>query len=179
MRVPDTSVRLAGRGDAVLLHLIAVATFPLAATPATPADDVAAYMDDELSVERFRSRLESDRRTLFISESEGTPAGYAMLNHSTAVPDDVRQVLQHSPSTELSKFYLLTGRHGSGRDAQLMEAVLDAAREREAASVWLTVNSENVRAQAFYDGYRFERRGTKVFTVGASVEDYLILEKAL
>ena len=99
----ETRVRLAGRGDAVMLHLLASATFPLACSPGTPAADVAAHIAENLSVERFRTRLESDRRTLFIGEIGGTPAGYAMVSHSTAVPEEVAKLLTKSPAVELSR----------------------------------------------------------------------------
>ena len=176
MKPDEATVRLAGRGDAVMLHLLAAATFPLACAPGTPISDIAAHVAENLSVEKFRARLESDRRTLFIGEISGTPAGYAMLSHSTAVPVEVTELLAHSPSIELSKFYLLAGRHGSGLADKLMEAVLEAARDRGAASVWLGADPGNSRANSFYDKYRFERRGIKKFQIGSSEADDVIRE---
>jgi len=172
----EATVRLAGRGDAVMLHLLAAATFPLACAPGTPATDIAAHVAENLSVEKFRVRLESDRRTLFIGEIGGTPAGYAMLSHSTALPPEVESMLTRSPTFELSKFYLLAGRHGSGLADRLMAAVLEAARDRGAASVWLGADPGNSRANSFYDRYRFERRGLKKFQVGTRWEDDVIRE---
>ncbi len=172
----DAAVRLAGRGDAVMLHLLAAATFPLACAPGTPADDIAAHITANLSVEKFRARLESDRRTLFIGEISGTPAGYAMVSEHRELPDDVRALLTTSPTVELSKFYLLAGRHGSGLADKLMHAALDAARDRGAASVWLGADPGNSRANSFYDKYHFERRGIKKFQVGTRLEDDVIRE---
>lgn len=172
----EATVRLAGRGDAVMLHLLAAATFPLACAPGTPADDIAAHIAAHLSVEKFRTRLESDRRTLFIGEISGTPAGYAMLSHSTALPAEVEAMLTRSPTFELSKFYLLAGRHGSGLADTMMAAVIDAARDRGAASVWLGADPGNSRANSFYDKYRFERRGLKKFQVGSTEADDVIRE---
>ena len=175
----EASVRLAGRGDAVMLHLLAAATFPLACAPGTPAADIAAHIAENLSVEKFRARLESDRRTLFIVEISGTPAGYAMLSHSTALSPEVEALLTQTPTFELSKFYLLAGRHGSGLADRLMVAVLDAARDRGAASVWLGADPGNSRANSFYDKYHFERRGLKKFRVGSRLEDDVIRELVL
>lgn len=174
--VDEISVRLAGRGDAVMLHLLASATFPLACAPGTPAVDIAAHIAENLSVERFRSRLESDRRTLFIGEVSGTPAGYAMVSHSTAVPEEVATLLTRLPAVELSKFYLLAGRHGSGLADQLMVAALTEARERGAESIWLGTDPGNGRANSFYDKYHFARRGFKKYRVGTRWEDDLIRE---
>jgi len=177
--VDESSVRLAGRGDAVMLHLLAAATFPLACSPTTSAEDIAAHIAANLSVERFRTRLESDRRTIFIGEIAGTPAGYAMVSHSTAVPEEIAAMLTRSPTAELSKFYLLAGRHGSGLADELMQAALDEARDRGAASIWLGAEPSNSRANSFYDKYGFERRGIKKFRVGDKWEDDVIRELVL
>ena len=173
------TVRVAGRGDAVMLHLLAAATFPLACAPGTPSDDIAAHIAAHLSVEKFRARLESDRRVLFIGEIGGTPAGYAMLSDHRDNGAEVMALLTTSPSVELSKFYLLAGRHGSGLADELMHAALDAARDRGAASVWLGADPGNSRANSFYDKYRFERRGLKKFQVGSRWEDDVIRELIL
>lgn len=175
----QSTVRLAGRGDAVMLHLLAAATFPLACPPDTPAEDVQAYIDEELTVERFRTRLESDRRTLFIGEIDGTPAGYAMVSHHAILNDEVAALLEHSPTAELSKLYLLAGRHGSGLADKLMEAALADARDRGAKSMWLGADPGNSRANSLCDRYGFERRGIKKFKVGSRWEDDVIREKQL
>jgi GNAT superfamily N-acetyltransferase len=173
------TVRLAGRGDAVVLHLLGAATFPLACPPSTPAADIAAFVAKELSVERFRRRLESDRRTLFIGEISGTPAGYAMVSHHDELADDVAALLTCTPTVELSKFYLLAGRHGSGLADLLMRAAIAEARERGAASMWLGADPGNSRANSFYDKYGFARRGLKKFQVGSRSEDDIIRELVL
>jgi diamine N-acetyltransferase len=174
--VSDAGVRLAGRGDAVVLHLLAAATFPLACPPDTPADDIAAFINEELTVERFKARLESDRREIFILEVGGTPAGYAMLADHRETHEDVTRLLSGVRTIELSKFYLLAGRHGSGLADLLMDAALDAAKARGAKSVWLGLDAKNSRANSFYDRYGFERRGLKKFRVGSRLEDDVIRE---
>jgi ribosomal protein S18 acetylase RimI-like enzyme len=175
----DGVVRLAGRGDAVMLHLIAAATFPLACPPSTPAEDIAEFIAKQLSVEKFRARLESDRRVLFIAEINGTPAGYAMISDHQKIEDDVAPLLSGVRTVELAKFYLLAGRHGSGLADKLMAAALDAARDRGAQSVWLGLDATNSRANSFYDRYGFERRGVRKFRVGDSLEDDMIRELIL
>lgn len=172
----DATVRLAGRGDAVMLHLLAAATFPLACPADTPPEDIAAFITEELSVERFKARLESDRRVLFIGEIGATPAGYAMVAQHENTNEDVARLLKETRTVELSKFYLLAGRHGSGLADKLMTAALDTARERGAASVWLGLDATNSRANSFYDRYGFERRGIKKFRVGSREEDDMIRE---
>ncbi len=172
-------VRVAGRGDAVVLHLLAAATFPLACPPDTPAEDVAAFIAEELTVERFKARLESDRRDILIVEVDGTPAGYAMLADHQETSPDVVAMLSGLRTIELSKFYLLAGRHGSGLADLLMASALDAARARGAKSVWLGLDAKNSRANSFWDRYGFERKGLKKFRVGSRLEDDVIRELVL
>jgi ribosomal protein S18 acetylase RimI-like enzyme len=172
-------VRPARVGDAVSLHLIAAATFPLACVPETPQSSIATYIDENLSVERFRSHLTSHDISLFIAEVNGTPAGYALLDLAETRDAEVRPYLSATPSVELDKFYLLAGRHGSGLADDLMRAVLAEAREHAAASLWLSVGQRNDRANAFYDRYGFERRGPRVFPIADSVEADLVRELVL
>ncbi len=179
MNDQESTVRLAGRGDAVMLHLLASATFPLACPPGTPAEDIQAFIDAELTVEKFRTRLESDRRTLFIGEIGGTPAGYAMVSHHATLNEEVAALLTCTSTAELSKLYLLVGRHGSGLADKLMEAAIADARDRGVQSLWLGADPGNSRANSLYDRYSFVRRGIKKFQVGSRWEDDVIREKVL
>ena len=45
--------------------------------------------------------------------------------------------------------------------------------------IWLGVNQQNARAQAFYVRSGFAVVGTKHFTVGTRVEDDYVLERPL
>lgn len=174
----DHVIRRAANGDAVMLHLLAAATYPMAA-PGTPAADIAMHVDEHLSVERFREHLRDLDRHLYIAEVDGTPAGYAMLNLHEETDPVVAELLEHSPSVELSKFYLLAGRHGSGLSDDLMRVVLDDARVAGAASVWLGVHDDNDRPNRFYDRHDFTRRGLKTFQIGTYTEPDLIRERTL
>lgn len=162
-----------------MLHLVAAATFPLACTPGTPQESIQEFIEQNLSVEQFRSYLASSDRTVFIAELGSTPAGYAMLKFDHAIDPEVSAFLGNAPAAELNKFYLLAGRHGTGLADQLMLAAIEEARQRGAASIWLGVNVKNARANSFYDKHAFTRKGIKKFKVGAQLEDDLIREHVL
>lgn len=175
----DAVVRHARAGDAVGLHLVAAATFPLACTPETPSRAIKQFVDEKLGVEHFRAHLESPHTSVFIAEVNGTPAGYALLQLAPTTDPDVLQYLVGEPSVELSKFYLLAGRHGSGLADELMRAAIAEARDHGAESLWLGVGQRNDRANSFYDRFDFERRGPKSFLVGDHVEADLVRELML
>jgi len=174
----DHAIRDAVLGDAVMLHLLAAATYPMAA-PGTPQSDINLHIDTHLSVESFRGYINDPQRRLFIAEADGTPAGYAMLNLHAETDPVVVPMLARTPSVELSKFYLLAGRQGSGLADELMRVILAVARKHEAASVWLGVHDENDRPNRFYDRHHFHRRGLKTYQIGTYVEPDLIRERLL
>ena len=61
----------------------------------------------------------------------------------------------------------------------LMDAVLERARTREAASVWLGVNQRNERAQRFYAKHGFAVASAKTFRLGGHWEqDYVMVRPA-
>ena len=175
----DATVREAGPHDAVMLHLVAAATFPLAVTATISPESVQAFIAEHLSVEQFRSWLASDRHVLFIAEVGSTPAGYSMLTFRETEPQHVSPFLSALPTVELEKFYLLAGRHGTGLATQLLDSSVAAARGRGAASVWLGVSTENDRANRFYERHGFEKRGDNKFPVGADLVNETIRELVL
>jgi len=165
------STRRATADDAAELHDVAARTFGLACPPGTLQSDIDAFIRLHLSRERFAEYLRDERRVLLLAESDGKPAGYAMLVHGRITDPDVRAVVDEASSIELSKFYVLADSHGSGAAAALMAATLEAAAATGATSCWLGVNQQNVRAAKFYDKSGFTVRGTKRFLVGDEWHD--------
>ena len=176
-------VRPATVADAPALAVVAAATFALACPPHTTPEAVTAFIADVLSVERFEEYLADPARDLFLAHDpagEGDRAtGYAMLVTGEPADPDVRAVLEHRPTSELSKIYVLPDGHGSGTSSLLMAAALDAARARGARGAWLGVNQLNERAQRFYAKNGFTKVGTKRFLVGDRYEDDFVFEQAL
>jgi ribosomal protein S18 acetylase RimI-like enzyme len=100
-----------------------------------------------------------------------------MLIDGEPTDPDVAASLTTRPTAELSKCYVLPGYHGAGIAAALMTQTLAAAHARGAAAVWLGVNEENERAQAFYRKSGFVPVGRKRFLVGDRWEDDFVLER--
>ncbi|ORB68818.1 GNAT family N-acetyltransferase [Mycolicibacterium tusciae] len=142
---------------------VAARTFPLACPPSVSVDNIAAFIDENLSEDRFRRYLADPDRAVLVVREEARMVGYAMLVRA----DD---------GIELSKIYVLPGSHGAGASAALMTAALSTAKELGAESVWLGVNQQNERAQRFYAKQGFTVTGTRTFRLGESVEnDYVMV----
>lgn len=147
---------------------VAAATFPLACPPWASPEDVAAFIAANLSAEHFAGYLSDPIRKLLAVRDDGRIIGYAML---------IRQ--DGEPEVELSKFYVLADRHGSGASAALMRAALDWAEGSGASVIRLGVNKRNERAQAFYRKHGFEITGTRTFDLGWSIENDYVMTRAI
>jgi len=159
--------RRAGSHDAGRLHELAALTFGLACPPGTLQSDIDAFIAANLAEESFAAYLADPERVVLIAEADGAPVGYSMLVGGPITNPDVAAVVDEKVSIELSKFYLLPDRHGSGVAAALMAATLREAAATGAEFCWLGVNQQNARAGRFYAKEGFEIVGTKQFLVGA------------
>ncbi len=155
---------------------VAARTFPLACPASVTSDNIAAFIDENLSEQRFRDYLADPDRMVLAGREDGRMVGYAMLIRGVPDDDDVQRAVSLRPAIEVSKLYVLPDSHGAGVSAALMSAALDWARDQNARAVWLGVNQQNRRAQRFYGKHGFTIRGTKTFRLGAGVEnDYVMV----
>jgi ribosomal protein S18 acetylase RimI-like enzyme len=151
--------------DAVELAAVAARTFPLACPPSVALNDIASFIDANLSDARFAEYLADPRRLIFTTSADGPITGYAMLIRDA---DEV--------GAELSKMYVLPAHHGSGVSSALMSTALATAAEQwRLERVWLGVNQNNQRAQRFYTKSGFAVTGTRTFQLGEHTEhDYVM-----
>lgn len=177
--MPVAPVRRATTEDAVALSGVAAATFALACPPGMPPTSVQRFIDDNLTPARFEEYVADTGRAVLVAQQDGQVVGYAMLVHGEPYDADVRAVVRHLPTTELSKIYVLPNAHGGGVAGRLLDAALEVARGIGAAGVWLGTNQANARAQRFYEKSGFEKVGTKRFWVGDHYEDDFVYELAL
>ena len=158
---------------------VAARTFPLACPPAVGPDDVAAFIAENLSRERFADYLADPDRTVLVAVEDGRILGYAMMIRGVPDDPDVAAAVTELPTVEVSKMYVLPESHGSGAAAALMTAALQHAQTLGVASVWLGVNQRNERAQRFYGKHGFAVAGTKRFRLGGHWEqDYVMVRPA-
>lgn len=172
-------VAVAQIADAADLAAVAARTFPLACPPTAAPENIAAFIDANLSAERFTEYLADRDRVVLGAYDDGRILGYCMLIRG--VPDDdadVQLAVSTRPTVELSKMYVLPENHGGGISAALMEAALAHATATGAKSMWLGVNQQNRRAQRFYAKYDFTINGTKVFHLSLGIEnDYVMVRR--
>jgi GNAT superfamily N-acetyltransferase len=158
---------------------VAARTFPLACPPSVGPDDVAAFIAENLSRDRFADYLADPDRAVLTALEDGRILGYAMMIRGVPDDPDVGAAVTARPAVELSKMYVLPEFHGDTVSAGLMRAVLAHATTLGVATVWLGVNQRNSRAQRFYAKHGFTVTGVKTFRLGGHVEqDYVMVRPA-
>lgn len=172
-------VALATPADLAELADVAARTFPLACPPSVTEANVAAFVAENLSEDRFRGYLADPDRVVLLARDGGNPLGYAMLIRGVPDDPDVQHAVPTRPAAELSKMYVLPHGHGAGVSAALMTAALDRGAGLDAKCVWLGVNQHNGRAQRFYAKYGFVINGTKTFRLGTAVENDYVMVRPL
>jgi ribosomal protein S18 acetylase RimI-like enzyme len=166
----ETQVRPATTADAQALSSLSAALFPLGCPANTKPEDLAEYIRQELTTERFRTLLEDDRNVILAANISNTLAGYAFICRGSAPPHK-----QVSVGFELRKFYIDAAYHGRGVANALMKEVLAITANEPEATLWLSVFSGNERAISFYKKWGFHTAGTQVFLVGTDCQqDYLM-----
>jgi GNAT superfamily N-acetyltransferase len=164
--------------DAHELAAIAARTFPLACPPSMALENIASFIDTNLSATRFAEYLTDPERAILTAQQDGRIVGYAMLIRGVDDDTDVQRAVEIRPAAELSKMYLLPDYHGGGVSTALMELTLATAAEWGVRCVWLGVNQGNQRAQRFYTKSGFKINGTRTFQVGARREnDYVMVRE--
>jgi ribosomal protein S18 acetylase RimI-like enzyme len=166
----ETTVRRATTADAQALSSLSAAIFPLGCPANTKPEDLAEYIGQELTVERFRALLEDDRNAILAVDISNKLAGYALISRGSLAPQ-----MQVPVGLELRKFYIEAAYHGRGVAHALMKEVLAIAANERDATLWLSVFSGNERAISFYKKWGFHIAGTQNFLVGADCQlDYLM-----
>lgn len=162
------SVRVvtAGLVDTEELAAVAAQTFPLACPSSVAQDDIASFVDTNLSAEHFAKYLADSQRAVIAATQNGRIIGYAVL-------------IRNDAAAELSKMYVLADHHGSGVSAALMDLALATAEGWGVGRVWLGVNQANQRAQRFYTKNGFTVGGTRTFQVGARRENDFVMVRQL
>jgi ribosomal protein S18 acetylase RimI-like enzyme len=155
---------------------VAAKTFPLACPPSVTAENVAAFIDENLSEARFADYLADPDRIVLIARENGRMVGYAMLIRGVPDDEDVQRAVTLRPAVEISKMYVLPDSHGAGVSVALMTGAVEQAEELDATCVWLGVNQKNQRAQRFYTKHGFSIYGAKTFRLGTDTEnDYVMV----
>lgn len=157
-------IRRATHADADALSGIGARTFNATFGHLYPDEDLRAFLQENYSPAATSKLLADDRYAVWLLEQgNGTSqtvgyvvAGPCALPHVDATPTD----------GELKRLYLLPELHNSGWGSRMCQVALDWLERDGPRTLWISVWSENVGAQRFYQRYGFEQTGEYEFPVG-------------
>ena len=121
--------------------------------------DLAAFLAGHTR-DGWRAELADPAFAIRLAEWRGEAVGYAKLG-PRSLPVEPR-----GPAIELRQFYFLAPAQGTGAAHAMLRWAIDAARDRGAADLYLSVFVDNHRARRFYERHGFERIGEYGFMVG-------------
>ncbi|NDV97921.1 GNAT family N-acetyltransferase [Salipiger sp. PrR002] len=119
----------------------------------------ANYALDTFTRANFERWLKSPPERFIVSQNRDGIDGFLRL--STGAPGP----LPGCGSCEIATLYVQPRHHGRGIGRALLQAGLRMARDQGAASVWLTTNSENAPAIAFYHRMGLQHIGETHFRI--------------
>lgn len=173
------SVSWAVPADAHRLSALAIELFPLACPPGTTAENIVLFCSTKLSPAAFERYLEDSRVRIWSAFMGDDLVGYVLSVSGEPEDPVISGVVTQRPTVEISKIYLRQSAHGSGLAGRLLDVAVEEAKAEGARSVWLGVNQQNERANAFYERNGFHIVGERSFLVGDSLEQDYVRELVL
>jgi ribosomal protein S18 acetylase RimI-like enzyme len=165
--------RTATPDDAATLSELGTATFIETFGHLYSKTNLDAFLVNH-SVANWAAELADPAYAVRLAEADGAAIGYAKLGppHLPFDPGD-------RVATELRQLYVVKGWHGSGVAVALTDWIMATARDRGAQDIYLSVFTQNPRAQAFYRRYGFVAVGEYSFMVGDHADTDLVMKAAL
>lgn len=190
MREPTIYIRQATVADAVALTAFGERTFRDAFAADNRPEDIEAYVSATYSLERQRAEIEDPALLTLVAEgstalaAEGDAAfdakkGKALVAYAQLRVGETPACVSGPAPIELMRFYVDRPWHGRGVAQTLMKAVIEAARERRARTLWLGVWERNARAITFYTRSGFRDVGSHDFLLGTDHQTDRIMVRPL
>ncbi|MDR6834531.1 MULTISPECIES: GNAT family N-acetyltransferase [unclassified Sphingopyxis] len=163
-----TALQLATPGDAEAIAAFANGSFTHTFGHIYDAADLATFLADWNPPDRVRAQLANPGYAIaLVRDTAGAILGYIKMG---PVDFDLPAEQPTDSAVELHQLYVAEAAKGTGVAAALMDWGIAWARAR-ASILYLTVFTENDRAQAFYRRYGFYDVGRNEFRVGNHVDE--------
>lgn len=136
-------------------------------------DDLENFLDNH-APEQWATLLANPDYDIRLAETDGQFVGYARIGPNSLPVDAAGKT-----PWELKQLYILQPWQGAGIAPVLMDWAMEQARARGGDAMFLSVYSENHRAQKFYARYGFTFVKPHIFMVGNQADEDEIWSAAL
>jgi len=171
------TLRPATSADAAELATFAAGAFTAAFGHLYRPEDLALFLGEWRTETAYRDALADPAKRIQLAEIDGRLAAYALIVLGDGM--DERPVPRPRRPVFLSQLYCAAGMTGHGLGAALMDWAIGEARRWRADALQLSVFSENIGAQRFYQRYGFEHVADIDFWVGNHRDDEFLYELRL
>ena len=171
------TLRPATPADAEALSRLATESFVAAFGDLYRPEDLAAFLAEHRSAERYRAELADRGKRVQLAEVDGQAAAYCLI--AFGQPFEERPEPRPQRPVFLSQLYCAPGMAGRGLGAALMDWAVAEAHGWGADALQLSVFSENFGAQRFYRRHGFAHVADIDFWVGSHRDHEFLYERKL
>ena len=153
------TLRIANHSDASSIAAISVEVWVGTYLKQGVNSFFADYALEEFTIQKIKSLIYDPNQFILVSQNEEGIDGFIRVSAKSPAP------VGGCSDVEISTFYVQPRHHGKGKGKRLLSAALEHCRGTYVTSVWLTTNSQNEPAIAFYLAQGFEHVGETSFSI--------------
>ena len=168
----SVSYRAATPADAEAMAELGARTFTHTFGHLYQPSDLEIFLQSH-TPESWSKELNDPGFEVRVAEGDGKLVGYVKLG-PPHLPFEPR-----GGAAELRQLYVVEEMKGQGVANELMNWVIDRARDKGADYLYLSVFVDNHRARRFYEKYGFEAEGTYAFMVGTHADEDIVMRLKL
>lgn len=168
----DIKILECGIDDLNLLIDLGNKTFYETYASMVSPETLEMYLKQSFSKERISEELNKTGSKFYLAYSDNELAGYLKIN---TVPDQTS--INDPESVEIERIYIKMEFKGKGLGKQLMNYVIQSAKDSGKRYIWLGVWEKNQGAIAFYSRMGFQSTGRNSFKTGNEIHSDIIMKK--
>ncbi|SUO89506.1 GNAT family N-acetyltransferase [Streptococcus uberis] len=168
------SIDLVKDEEVTTLRDLAIQTFTETFGGHNTDEQLQEFFEQDYTLEILGKELKSTENEVYFLRRDGEVVGYLKVNWGE---DQTEQELEDS--FEIQRIYILNAYQGQGLGKFLFEFALERAYASGKTWAWLGVWENNLKAQALYRKYGFEKFSEHSFAVGDLVDTDWLMKKAL
>jgi len=132
-------------------------------------ENMEKYIKKAFSLSTIKKALK-DKNSIFFIAEENKTIGYAKLKIN-------------KKESEIERLYILKDYLGRGIGKKLMEQCVETSKKKACTTIWVQVWGDKynagLKAIEFYKDWGFEKFGKKVFKLGDSEQEDILMKKEL
>jgi diamine N-acetyltransferase len=167
--LPGLTLRQAEYGDGKTLAALAIQVWLHTYATDGISTLISNYVLSEFTAAKFEALMRQKNSVVFVAERARNLIGYAALSADANCP------VKTTENVELRTLYTQAPFIGTGVGYSLLCCAEKWALQQRNTGLWLTVNSKNIRAIAFYKKQGYQSRGTTHFQLGDEAHENLVL----